>query len=56
MVSEHESACRAFADAYPVPNVIRGIRHAERGEITWINLYRLFQRSMTTAMSTVGNG
>lgn len=48
-----EADCRAFAEAFPLPNVLRAIDLAEAGRLTWSAVNDLFKRAAVAGIAAV---
>lgn len=46
---EAEALCRQFAQAWPTPNVLRGVALCEAGTLAWVDVAAVFARSFGTA-------
>lgn len=52
-IQQAETVSREFAIQFPTPNAQRAVRHAEVGEISWFEVYGLFQRAAQAALSAI---
>lgn len=50
-ITNREADCRAFAQIYPTPNVLRAVALAEAGTLTWAQVLRLFQEALEAGLA-----
>lgn len=50
LTAEAEALCRAFAQVYPTPQVMRGVALCEAGTLLWADVAAVFARSAAAAM------
>ena len=52
-VAYHEISVRRFAEEYPTPNVLRMVRYAESGTITWTQAYEIACKSLESGLASI---
>lgn len=50
-----EADVRAFAAEFPTPNVLRAIRFAETGQVSWTDLYDIARDALAKANAEVSS-